>query len=68
VGRMWMAHTKAIADFDAARQEHQGLGVGAISNDAPRSAVLEAKMITALGNQRHYGGWHSSSLWVPEVC
>jgi len=41
----------AIADFHAANQIHQELGVGAISNDAPRIAVLEATMIAALAYQ-----------------
>ncbi len=51
IGKMWTAYQKAIADFNAARHEHQGLGVGAISSDAPRSAVLEATMTAALATR-----------------
>jgi hypothetical protein len=45
---MWAVYQKAIAELNAAKQEHQGLGVEAISSDATRSAVSEATMITAL--------------------
>ena len=46
MGRMWAAYQMAIADFHAAKQKHQGLGVRAISLDAPRTAVLEGVMTT----------------------
>jgi hypothetical protein len=48
VGRIWTAHQKAVADFNVARHEHQGLGSGAISSDAPKTAVLEGVMTAAL--------------------
>jgi hypothetical protein len=46
VGRMYAAYQQAIADFDAAKHEHQGLGsgvgVGAITADATRTTALES--------------------------
>ncbi len=44
---MLAAYTKAIAELNAEKQEHPGPGVGAISSDAPRTAVLEGVMTTA---------------------
>jgi hypothetical protein len=51
VGKLWTAYQKAIADFTAARQEHQALGAGAISSDAARTAVLEGVMTAALSSR-----------------
>ena len=51
MGRMWAAYKKAIVKPNAAKQEHQGPGVGAISSDAPRTAELEGVMTTALATR-----------------
>jgi hypothetical protein len=52
VCRLWTAHQKAVSDYEAARHEHAGLGVGTgaamISSDATRSAALEVLMSAAI--------------------
>lgn len=52
VCRLLTAYNAAVAAYESARHEHQGLGsgvgVGAISSDATRSGVLEGLMSAAL--------------------
>jgi hypothetical protein len=41
----------AIEAFNAAKHEHQGLGVGAISSDSTRTTALEGIMTAALARR-----------------
>ena len=48
IGRMWAAYVKSVEDFNAARHDHQWLGVNAISSDPTKATELEGLMTAAL--------------------